>query len=377
MASAGAIVFLSLPLLVGLFIESHKLNEEQAGAIASAYFVTYLMASASSVVWVTRLSAARLGAMAYALMSGGLVLAAAAGSVTVLMVGICVAGVGGGMLFSLGVGIIATGPDTDRNYGWLLVAQQLVAAALLLIVPALVVPLWGLSGALGALALLALLCSLSLRAIAGFNLGPAPGDDSLHRSAVPRGRILAGLGALVLHFAGLSALWAFVERIGDANGIPAAGVGQALSFSMLGGLSGALLVTQLGNRAGRQLPLWISTLAFAAVSFAYGMPLSWLTFLLVTSLLSFAWNFVLAYQMSILSELGNGGGGAVLIPAAQGLGAVIGPYMGGAIISGLGQSSLLMAVGVVCVTTIVVFSMLARGLEAGKSAETGAASTLL
>jgi predicted MFS family arabinose efflux permease len=363
MASAGAIVFLSLPLLVGLIVESHGVGEQEAGAITSAYFATYLFASASSVFWVSRLSIRRLGSLAYLLMASGLGLAAIASSVALLMTGMCVAGIGGGMLFSLGVAIIAESPDTDRNFGWLLLAQQLVAAAFLLLVPTLVVPAWGLSGALGSLALLALLFSPALRSIGGFAIGSATVDGSKERGILPRGKVFAGLAALVVHFAGLSALWAFVERIGDANGIPGPGVGQALSLSMLGGLLGALLVTRLGNRAGRQLPLWLSMLAFLVVATAYGFTLNWLAFLLVTSLLSFAWNFILAYQMSIVSELGAGGSGAVLIPAAQGLGAVIGPSMGGAIIGGLGQAPLLLAVGVICVSTLVVFSILAHRLD--------------
>ena len=125
MASGGAIVFLSLPLLVGLFMDSHGMAEAEAGGIASAYFSTYLLASASSVLWVTRLSCKLLGGLAYGFMACGLVLAAAAADISLLMVGMCIAGVGGGMLFSLGVGIIAAGPDTYRNYGWLLVAQWL------------------------------------------------------------------------------------------------------------------------------------------------------------------------------------------------------------------------------------------------------------
>ena len=363
MASGGAIVFLSLPLLVGLFMENHGMAEAEAWVIASAYFSTYLLASASSVLWVNRLSCKLLGGLAYGLMAFGLALAAVAAGISLLTVGMCIAGVGGGMLFSLGVGIIAAGPDTDRNYGWLLVAQQLVAAAFLLFVPTLVVPVWDLGGALLSLALLAILFSPSLHLVGSIRLGSTSGGGENPVQVLPRVRVLFALGALVVHFAGLSSLWAFVERIGEANGLANAEVGQALSLSMLGGLAGALAVTQLGNRIGRQLPLWLSTLAFAAVTIAYGLPLKWASYFLITALLSFAWNFVLAYQMSIVSDLGNGEAGAVLIPAAQGLGAVIGPVMGGAILGGLGQTALLASVGLICVGTIVVFSTLARGVE--------------
>jgi predicted MFS family arabinose efflux permease len=364
MAATGALVFLSLPLLVGLFMDTLALSEGEAGSIASVYFATYLLASATAVFWIGLASPRHLAAGAYLTMAAGLALAGLAANPSLLLLAMCVAGIGGGMLFSLGVAIVAAGPDTARNYGWLLVAQQLIAAAFLYAAPLLVIPRWGMSGALISLALLSLLMMSSL-IMAPPWLESAGSKQAAGAKETSGQAAITGLVLLVLHFAGLSALWAFVERIGVFNQLSASDIGTALSLSMFGGLAGAVLVTQLGDRVGRQLPLWIATVVFVGVCMGYAMPLQWPTFVLITGLLSFAWNFVLAYQMGIISELDHSGRRAVLIPAAQGLGAVIGPALGGWVLELGGQPVLLGSVALLCLLTISAFSLLAGRLQAG------------
>ena len=55
MGAMGALVFLALPLLIGLIIGERGYTEQQAGLIASSYFATYFLASASSFLWIDRL----------------------------------------------------------------------------------------------------------------------------------------------------------------------------------------------------------------------------------------------------------------------------------------------------------------------------------
>lgn len=359
MAACGAVVFLCLPLLVGLIMDNLNLSESEAGTVASAYFAAYLLASASSVIWVRRVSPKLSACLAYLCMSSGLGFAALSPNIASLIASLCLAGIGGGMLFSLGVAIVAASADTDRNYGWMLVAQQLLAAAFLFAVPSWVIPIWGMSGALFSLALISLIALGSVPLIPN-NFKQVSATDKLsEKRHSPMAATSVGLLALVVHFAGLSALWAFIERLGVSNNLTATDIGTALSLSMFGGLAGAFLVTRLGDRMGRTKPLWGATAIFVAVCLGYGLPLNWLLFLVLTTALSFAWNFVLAYQMGIISDLDSTGSGAVLMPAAQGLGAVIGPSLGGWLLVTTGSLALLMSVALLCTGTIVVFSILA------------------
>ncbi|MBE9537733.1 MAG: hypothetical protein IMF06_01560 [Proteobacteria bacterium] len=54
MAAVGSAVFLTLPMLVGLVMNSLNFSEQEAGLIASSYFTTYLLSSLSSFFWITR-----------------------------------------------------------------------------------------------------------------------------------------------------------------------------------------------------------------------------------------------------------------------------------------------------------------------------------
>ncbi len=359
MAAAGAIVFLALPLLVGLTIDVLGLTEERAGAATSAYFATYLLSSASAYFWISKVTLRRASLIAYSLMTIGLTLGAMANGLHPLVIALAIAGAGGGMLYSLGVAIIAAGKDIDRNYGWLLVAQQTLAAGFLFAAPRWVIPDWGLAGALLTLALIGLALALSIPKIPAGSVRFADagaGKVSLPRRLKPR----LALSALVVHFAGLSALWAFVERLAVNSGLSGEEIGAALSASMLAGLGGAFLVTVLADKFGRRIPLWLATALFAGVCVGFSITLNWWSFLLLAGLLAFAWNFILAYQMSIISNVDGDGSHATLIPAAQSMGAMLGPVCGGWVITLASHGALLAAVALLCLGTAVVFSRLAE-----------------
>ena len=359
MGATGALVFLILPVLIGQFIEELGYSESLAGTLGSIYFVTYLLASATSVFW-SRLSTTRLLAtLGYFAMALGATGAALAGDSVSIGIALGVAGLGGGMLFSLAVSIISSSSSCDRNFGWLLVCQQVLAAIALAAIPTLIIPLWGLKGMLVAIALI----SLSLATTVKLCGDSVSGEASSTGGRIAGVHVIAvsfGLAALAVHFAGLSALWAFVERIGAQNSLSISETGAALSLSMLAGLLGALAVTWLGNRYGRGVPIVASTMLFVVVCAGFTLELRWLSFAALAGLLSLGWNFFLAYQMSIVSDLDQDGRLALLLPASQGLGAVFGPGMGGALWSVGGEATLAVTVAAICLMSGACFLYLER-----------------
>ena len=362
MSAAGAVVFLILPMLVGFFVDLLGFSEQQAGMLSSAYFAAYFLTGASAFLWVARVNLYRVAWAGYAVMVTGLALAAGAGGAWEMAAALALSGAGSGALFALGVAVIAQTRNQDRNFGWVLFAQQLAAAALLLLIPGWVVPAWGLSGGLLAIAVVVAAMSATLLLIPGL---PGPSQQKVEEigsreSGSPGPRL--ALVAMVLHFAALSALWAFVERIGAGNGLGSSQVGNALALSMLGGLAGALAVTLLGDRLGRRFPLWLAAAAFLVVAWGYSQHLAWGYFAAFAALLSFAWNFVLAYQMGIVTGLDADGRYAVLIPAAQAGGAMAGPALGGLLVSAGGYTLLLAVVPLGILAATGMFSRLARSI---------------
>jgi predicted MFS family arabinose efflux permease len=354
MGAMGALVFLALPLLIGLFIDELGFSEQQAGLVASAYFATYFIASASAFLWIDRISLRRCGSLACLCIAAGGSLATLVSTPTGLACAMALAGVGGGMAFSIATSVISQRPGADRDFGWLLATQQLLAALYLIASGN-----WNLDLSLlfvTALALVLVPGTLALPSVRN-----TPECKSGMEDGHPRkNQAWFALLALMINFMALSALWAFVERIGAASGLDPAEVGSALSLSMLAGLAGALLVTRLAGRVGRQLPLWLSALAFLSVCAGYSLHMNWPLFLAVTALLSFSWNFGLAYQMSIVATVDDKGKFSALIPAAQGAGAMLGPILGGFLASSGNYNNLLLCVVALIIVSITGFSVLAR-----------------
>ena len=353
MSACGAAVFLVLPMLVGQMIDYRGLDEGQAGLVASTYFATYLLSGASAFFWMNRVNWRVAGVSAYLLMVVGLLLAVLSSDQLTLAICFAVSGIGGGMLYALGVAVVSSTTDADRNFGWVLVAQQIVAALLLLVIPPLVTPLWGFAGTLSVLALVAALLAVTYRWIP---LSRAVSSELTVSGAGDTRPVRWTLFAMLLHFAALSALWAFVDRLATRNGLSEEGIGSGLAISMFAGLAGALLVTRMADRFGRKLPLWFAAAGFFTVCYGFHLEFGWGLFAVLTALLSFVWNFVLAYQMGIVAGLDKDGRYAVLIPAAQACGAMVGPAAGGWIITTAGYSVLLALSAGAALAATLIFS---------------------
>ena len=358
MGALGALVFLALPMLVGLMIGERGLSEQQSGLVASSYFATYFLSSSSSYLWINKIPPRKIAGIAYLCMATGLGSAALATNAWQLAFCMAVAGLGGGSLFSLATTIISRRPEADRDFGWLLATQQLVAAGFLFASAD-----WSLQIALACISGIGFFMLASLPGIAAKERAVS-GPGGAVTQSTPQSGVWAALAILMINFMALSALWAFVERIGATGGLDSSALGSALSLSMLAGLAGALLVTRVADRWGRQIPLWSSATAFALVCAGYELEMSWLLFLAVTSMLSFTWNFALAYQMGVVALLDGRGRYSALIPAAQSAGAMLGPVLGGALVTDGQYTELLWVVATLVTATLLGFSLLVRNRAA-------------
>lgn len=354
MSAAGSAVFLLLPVLIGVLIDDAGFNEAQAGLLSSIYFAGYMVLAISAFFWIRRAEWQLAAKVAYLLLTSGLVLASFTQNYTSLAIFFFISGAGAGILFGLGVTIISDTDHVDRNFGWVLAVQQLVAAILFFSLPIWVIVPYGLSGVLLSVAAVMLLLSISSQWVPPKqNLQTQHTDDrATLKSLLP---VRLGLIALIVHFAALSAVWAFVERLGISNNIPAIQIGTALAIAMVGGLLGGVAAALQGDSFGQRLPLFISTIIFVYCCYIFSTSLEWLVFALSSASFSFMWNYVLAYQMGILASNDHDGRHAVLMPAAQAIGAVLGPAFGGAILSASGYGQLLLIAAIMLVLAITVF----------------------
>jgi len=353
MSSAGAAIFLLLPVLIGTIIDGVGYSAEQAGLLSSCYFAAYLITGVSAFFWIRRVNWRRAALLAYILLVAGLLLSGTSEQLNLLLIYFFITGVGAGMLFGLGVTIISDTETPDRNYGWVLASQQLLAALLFLSLPTLVIAPYGFPGLVLALAAVMFLLSLSIPwvPVSGAASDGLVAETPVH-STMP---VKYCLVALMIHFTGLSAVWAFIERFAVDNQLENIAIGNALAIAMLGGLFGGLAAALAGDRWGQRKPLVLSTLFFIIVFYCYATEFDLWLFTFATLLFSFMWNYVLAYQMGILVSLDTNGRYAVLMPAAQAMGAMLGPLMGGFLLPSLGTGALLLISGIVILLAIVVF----------------------
>jgi len=367
MAAAGASVFLLLPIIIGAAVDSLQWQQQRAGFLASSYFTGYFASCVAAVFLVRRFNLQILATAAYFCVCTGLLAAALTHEVVALSLCMLVSGWGAGLLFGLAVLIVGHGANSERGFGILLVSQQVTAMALLFVLPGYVVPQWGFGGLMVALGLFLATGILTVpwignsaadqRATRSVNEADRPSLSQPHR-------VWFGLSALALYFAALAGVWAFVERMGLDGGMSSQWISLSLSLSMLGGVVGGLMVAILADRFGRSRPILLSLAAFLGVFIAYSIDYAALTYAVATFVFSLFWNYVLGYQMVLIADLDQVGRYSVLIPAAQALGAVLGPGAAGFIIAGMGYLTLLLVAALTVSLTTGVFLLIVKAENA-------------
>jgi len=349
LSASGGTVFMLLPILLGSASEYLTLNEEQAGLLASSYFAGFLLVCLSAIFWMRRVNWRYVGSMGSLILAGGLMASAMTHSYHALLALMAVSGVGAGILYGLAICILSGTQNPDRNFGIKLLTEVVLAAALLLILPVYVSDSWGFKGLM-----LCVAGVVTLVGLAAFWL-PVSGREAVTSTETEiyqpqkNGPIWLALIALMIYFAGLSGIWAFMERIGVGHGLATDTIGMCLSFSLLGGALGAFCAALWGEKYGRTLPLVVSSVLLLAVMAIFSAPLNVSTFALASFVFAYGWNYGLPYQMGIVVSLDQKGSLAVLMSSFLSLGAIIGPAMGGMLIvsGGYGGLYIVMALAVV------------------------------
>lgn len=113
--------------------------------------------------------------------------------------------------------------------------------------------------------------------------------------------VLTSLISYLLLMAASGAFYAYVERIGNANGLSASFIGMALSNSNFAGILAGILVYRLGNKFGLTLPIMggigLLTVCFLIINW---IPTRIIYFLSVFGV-SGCWGFLIAYFQKVQS----------------------------------------------------------------------------
>jgi predicted MFS family arabinose efflux permease len=211
----------------------------------------------------------------------------------------------------------------------------------------------GLNGAYAFIALLAVVVGFVSTSLPKGGTRPAQPADG---PAPQRNWVLAGfvLVSITLFWAQQNALYAYMERIGNASGLSLQFIGFTLGLANLTGFVGASLVAWLGTRFGRLLPLVLSTGIQLACLWVLSGVVGSSGYLISIAMVSLAWNIINPIQIGILAGVDTSGRALALASTVIGVGLAAGPALGAAVLHGTDYSGVLMLVAFLAVLSIVL-----------------------
>jgi MFS family permease len=146
--------------------------------------------------------------------------------------------------------------------------------------------------------------------------------------------------AIAITYINIGAYWTYIELAALADQATPSWVSKLLVWASFCSLVGCAFATVLSNRFGLIRPLLVALLSMAL---AVGLLANGITdqkiFISVFSF-NFLWIFVDVYQMSTIANVDKTGRFASIIPAAQGVGQIIGPNIAASLLGfSLGYSA--------------------------------------
>ena len=335
-AAVGAILFNALPAFVGAVAESLNYSNAQLGSIVSSYFIGHTIMTIVMGLTLRRYNlhlAARLFTSLTALC---FFLAMFVNDYQVMLVILFLAGIGGGSLFVFSMAVLTLSARATRNIGLAFFSQLALGGLTVYLCSALITPSWGISGVACLLGLLFLCTVVFLtgvfkrqEVITAVQKQPEESMESVTFAFRLRPTVI--LLMLTIFFAGMTAVWTFIERIGNSAGFSPSFLGTVLMVALLLGCVASLITIVLDNRVGLRLPIGVCCVmgvgsmlllqgaglndasAYAASAFAF----------------QFAWVLAVNYIAAGVAYFDDNGSHAPLLPASMGIGIIIGPSIAG------------------------------------------------
>jgi len=351
----GPAAIILMPMIVGGLIDSYGFTEQQAANIAALEGLGLVFASVFAAIWIRKASWVKALFVAFLLYAICNVISANLDSYSPLLVARFLTGLAGGSVFAVTVAALGDNREPDRAFGLGQAAQGVMMLAAFFAAPYLM-QAWNVSALYYMLAVAAILMMLTLLRFPGQGLSRTASAGSNGHSDNHTPLIWLGLIASVIFFINVFGFWAFVERIGQAAQLPANTVGFALGISQVMAIVGALAAALASDRYGRYLPLLIVLIGQSIALFALIGNFGSVTFFLSTGAFQAFFIVAVSYQMGAIAKLDIKGRFLVMMTAAQGLGAAIGPAVAAALIrEGNDYSGIMQMAALLCFISTLLF----------------------
>ena len=323
--SVGPAAMMVMPMIVGVYVDGLGFTVQQAGQLASIEATGICVASLLGLVWVRSLNwrVVTLSGLGCAIVAN--LLAAAVDGFTPMLACRALASLGAGTAFAAANASLGEQKRPETAFGIGLAVQTLLTTLIMAMSAALIE--WrGVAGIFLVLALLAFVAALPVGWLPARSRKSAPvGKVTPRQDVSHRARIIVGLVGTALFYGGALAFWVYVERMGHAAGHSNTMIGAVLAWALAAGTLGGLGPVWLSDRKGIAWPISVATLILICVMLMAAGNVTALVFTLSAVVFSVMWVFATAYQTALIATLDRYGSYTVLIPAAQGAGAMLGP----------------------------------------------------
>ncbi len=366
--SVGPAAILLMPMIVGVYVDELGYTNRQAGILASVEAGGIGCASVLGLLWVGKLNWRTVTLLGLACsIIANLVATGVDDFATILLCRAC-ASVGAGTAFAVSVACLGERNKPEKAYGIGLAVQTLLMM-IIMASSAMVINWLGIDGLFIMLAVLAALVALPVGWLPRCSGKSAEIEVQKPMPGASRQTlVIVALIATTLHFIGAVGFWAYLERIANAAGHSTEVISTILACALGAGMLGAMFSAWLGDRWGFARPFVFSTIVLiATVLIAVGnVSVS----MLALSAVAFGamWVFATAYQAALVARLDRFGRLVVLVPAAQGTGAFIGPALAAMLVEG----NYFLPVNILAVSclgaSLVLFLVATNGLRKIQSA---------
>ena len=360
--NVAAISFFNFsPLILGALIDERSFTYQQVGWLAGIFM---LGLASVNTIWgiaqprLPRHIVARSGA---ALASLCFVLAIPVHNFSIFAIVLAGAGIGCGLCFGLTITSLGEDAMPESKFGFMQALQTLTAALGLFILP------WSTGLPIGIAGSGLLLCAALMTAAlasAGALTSNSSSLEPVNTKALtprPTWPFWVACAILLLNVAAEASVWSFLERIALARYITTQMASQILAASFFAAGLGSLAGGFVGTKYGRTAPFLLAVGASILAVFMFWQASGLINYIIAVMLFAGAWNFGACYRMGLAIAADETGARAPLIPAAQTIGAAIGPALGGSLIINDNFSDLyLMAIGLWLVTIALFYMVHAR-----------------
>jgi predicted MFS family arabinose efflux permease len=360
MTNLGAMTMLLTPALVADYIRSGWIGKSEASSLTATELTGMSIAVVLTSLVISRIDRKLALAIGLFIAAAAQLSSALATTYHVLLASRAIAGFGVGLTYAIAVAAVSRTRVPDRNFGLAITTNQLAVTLMLWIFS------WralgqGYRGAMYVLFIFTVLTALGIwwfprRASKGA-LHPANSHDAPSSSGIAGGLVLLGM---FLFLVGIGGVWPFVSEIAHAHGIGSDAVAFALATSGLGGIGGGLLVSLIGLRYGRIMPLILGTLVLATAMLALTGIGNRIELTVCATSIMALWIFCVPYYLGVLSTADTAGRFAVLSSGAMPFGLAAGQAMANEFVAGRSYSTQVIGASLLLLTALAITLVSAR-----------------